>query len=172
MTTVSTGWIPPTRGGVAATVRTLARLARNAGPLTRWYAAALPPAPRGAALQVGGQLDGHFAPELRRWLAALWVEAPDPAGVELVMSPDYQLHRLHREGYLEGDCDDVAVLGAALALARGRAARFITLSFTRNRVPEHIYADVFEPGVGWLDLDILKPSGPLPAVTDRTVTFI
>lgn len=109
----------------------------------------------------GGRL--MFPYNLRRWLLERWHEEPDPYGVEMIAAPEYQLERLAARGRLFGDCDDVATLGAALALAAGFEARYIAVSFWPGGVPEHVWAEVLD-GMSWVDLDTLRPAGPLPEV--------
>lgn len=82
--------------------------------------------------------------------------AHDPRGVELLKPPDMMLEELEQLGEAVGDCDDVAVLGAALGRAIGLPARFRLLAFTRGAPFEHVYTELLTDG-GWLDLDTTRP---------------
>lgn len=59
-------------------------------------------------------------------------------------------------GHASGDCDDAAILGAALALEMGLRARFIVLGFQPWGPYAHVYAEVSEGGP-WVDLDVTAP---------------
>ena len=64
------------------------------------------------------------AEAVREWLAEHLQFLPDPRGVELLQTPRYQVDRIRRLGFSTGDCDDAAILGAALGKAVGLRARF------------------------------------------------
>lgn len=82
----------------------------------------------------------------------------DPAGVELVHHPRVLLDRLRKEGYVQGDCDDAAILGAALGKVIGLPARFVVVGFRGPRGPlTHVYAEVSD-GSRWVDLDVTAPA--------------
>lgn len=170
----ATRYIPPTADGIATTLRTMATMARNTGSLTHRVAADLDSYARNAGLD--------FPTYLRGWMAEHWQEYADPFSVELLRSPDLQLHeflvlRGHpgiEHGKMRGDCDDIAVLGAALGLARGFTARYVAVGTDGTGVPTHVYAELLEMGsMGrWADLDILRPATALPPVTSETILYV
>lgn len=106
---------------------------------------------------------------LRGWLARHLRFLNDPPSVELVRSPEYLLDRIGRDGVAQGDCDDMAVLGAALAMAAGMRARFVAVGFRGPRGPlSHVFTEVLA-NTGWKELDVSKePGRPVP-VASRTI---
>lgn len=83
----------------------------------------------------------------------------DPDAFELLRLPDYQLDRIAAGGQAEGDCDDVAILGATLALAIGRPARFVAVGFGGPDDPfSHVWAEALVDGF-WRELDTTRPIG-------------
>ena len=99
---------------------------------------------------------------LRSWLVQHTQFAPDPDEVELVRTPVEQLRRIAVNGIARGDCDDVAVVGAALAQAAGLSPRFVVLGFGPGPdVPyTHVYTDVLG---GAVEFDITRrPDSPRP----------
>jgi len=76
----------------------------------------------------------------------------DPAGVESLQDPIITLYRIQA-----GDCDDHAILLAALAGSIGIPARFVTLGANAERF-SHIYAEL-KAGGRWLPADTTTSSG-------------
>ena len=120
---------------------------------------------------------------LRDWLAQAVTFKDDPATVSLAAGgvaavDDYlrdpiteQLPQLRQTGTIRGDCDDVATLGATLALAAGLpAVRFRVVSFqpAAPRPFTHVFAEVLTSR-GWLDFDTTRTRFPGPRIT-RTDT--
>lgn len=108
---------------------------------------------------------------VERWLAEHFHFVRDPRGVELLHEPTYMVQVVARRGLFAGDCDDAAVLGAALGKSVGLRARFRAIGFRRSGPLAHVIADVRTPR-GWLPLDVTKPAqfeGVLPPVA-RSLT--
>lgn len=101
---------------------------------------------------------------LRQWLAAHFRFRSDPDAYEAIWTPADQLGQIQRRGYALGDCDDAAVLGAALARAAGLSVQFVLLGFERGpMIPlTHVYA--VAAGV---ELDVTKPNQPVAPATRR-----
>lgn len=97
---------------------------------------------------------------------------PDPPGLELVQTPELQMERIRSVGYVCGDCDDIAVLGAALGLAAGFPTRFVVLAFDPSGPWEHVYTELQVPG-GWVELDTSREAQRVPPGfrPDRVATF-
>ncbi len=94
----------------------------------------------------------------------------DPRGVEALATPRYLLDRIATTHLVEGDCDDAAILTAALGKAVGLRAKFRALGFLHPQAP---YAHVFtllQAAGRWVRLDITR-NDPLQAVppTARTM---
>ncbi len=118
----------------------------------------------------------QMAQAIRAWLARNFKFVPDPMGVELLSTPEYQLRQYRNSGVIMGDCDDAAVLGAALAKAVGIGARFVAVGFRPYPAPlTHIYTVLTGPpkrAIPFVDLDITKPARVTPSfqrVVQRTV---
>jgi transglutaminase-like putative cysteine protease len=139
-------WIPPGDLGIIATLLAMRATAR---------AALAYPITMTTARQIGGATPTTRAQFLRSWLAQHTQFQPDPDDVELVRTPVEQLARIAKDGVAKGDCDDVATLGAALALALGLKPRFIVLDFGDGY--QHVYTDVLG---GAVDFDVTRRANP------------
>lgn len=108
---------------------------------------------------------------LRTWLASRVRFRRDPRGVELLVDPRVMLRRLSQgQAEIRGDCDEVAILGAAIAKAMGHRTRFRVLAFGSPNAPfRHVVADVLTP-LGWRDLDVTRRYQAFPPVVSRTYT--
>lgn len=102
------------------------------------------------------------ANELRAWLGAHTVFVPDPDDEELVRTPLYQVQAVQAGGVSPGDCDDVATLGAALALAAGLRCAFVVLGFEGPGSPfQHVYTLVHT--VPPVNFDVTRSPNTMPA---------
>lgn len=105
--------------------------------------------------------DTGYALAIRQWLRDNFRFVPDQRDVDTTREPHYLLLELARDGKMTGDCDDLAVLGAALGLAVGLSPRFKVLEFpSLENQAGHVYAEL-ETSSGWVDLDTTKPRGLL-----------
>jgi len=97
---------------------------------------------------------------IRAYLDERTVFLRDPAGRELLHTPALLLQTILREGYVAVDCDDVAMLGAALGKAVGLRARFIVVGFSSPTAPfRHIWTELSDPAVTqWVELDVTRPA--------------
>ena len=103
-----------------------------------------------------GDFEGQ-AMAIGSWLAEHFQFVRDPLGVELLHEPRYMLQVIDRRAFFSGDCDDAAVLGAALAKAVGLRARFRAIGFRRGGLLSHVIADVWTPR-GWVQYDVTRPA--------------
>lgn len=107
-----------------------------------------------------------MAQAVRAWLARNFKFVPDPVGLELLRDPEYQLREWMTRGQIIGDCDDAAILGAALGKAVGINAKFVAVGFRDPGPLVHVYAVLTGPvgraigsaGAG-VDLDVTRPLG-------------
>lgn len=105
------------------------------------------------------------AMQIRSWMADHFVFINDPTGVELLSTPVYMLATIQQRGFAQGDCDDAAILAAALGKAVGLRARFVLAGFEGPRGPfRHVFAALKGRQV-WYGMDVTKPQRPgLPQV--------
>ena len=111
MTYTRVHWIPPGDAGTRATLHAMRRLVR---------ASLADPLLIATVGDMVGEGSEGWAWKVRRWLDDRWRFLPDPLTVELVREPRVMLHELRTRGYMAGDCDDAAVMAAALGMAGGR----------------------------------------------------
>lgn len=142
--------IPWGHAGIESTIRHMRRIAKRG---------AAQPLLRESAASIVGDAGSSFeaASAIRRFLERRTEFVFDPVGVELIRSPVYMLRAIQARGTAVGDCDDVAVLGAALGLAAGIPARFVLLGFTEAEPFEHVYTELLSDG-GAVELDTTRPA--------------
>lgn len=99
--------------------------------------------------------DAHAA-AIRAYLAEHLQFVQDPRGVEMLATPRYLLTEISRRYIVQGDCDDAAVLGCALAKAVGLQCRLVVLAFTYADAPfSHVFG-IVRGRTGWHDLDTTR----------------
>lgn len=141
-------------GGDAGAFQTLTRMqslvnSRVAHPMVRGVAVAV--AREAAPRDLYGQ-----AQAIRDYLSEHVQFLADPAGIELLHDPVIMLTEIARAYTASVDCDDVAILGAALGKAVGLRARFVAVGFFNRTNPlSHVWAELATPR-GWLDLDTTR----------------
>lgn len=154
-------------GAAPVTVHTVAGgdagLRQKVGIIRREVDLALRSAPvvQTAAHIVAG-INGRNRPaqvaRLRQWLADHLTFLPDPLNVETFRTPLYQLQQINQHGTVAVDCDDAALLAAALAKAIGLSARLVLVGFRGPFGPfEHIYTEVND-GRTWREMDVTSES--------------
>lgn len=73
----------------------------------------------------------------------------DVAGVETLHTPTDQLERIRHYGNAGGDCDDAAMLLAALLMSLGIQVRLVALSVRPDRVLHHVAVEARDGRSGW-----------------------
>jgi transglutaminase-like putative cysteine protease len=115
---------------------------------------------RGAAARiVGGCAPEDGACRVRRiysWVKARIRFVPDPRRVELLHEPLAMLYTIRRQEWAAGDCDDMAILIAALLESIGTATRLRVVSIRGGDPPplHHVFAEAKVDGA-WVRLDPL-----------------
>lgn len=102
---------------------------------------------------------------LRDWIDRHFIFVKDPSHVELLTTPAEQVKQIATTGSAYGDCDDAAVLAAALAQAGGLPVRYVLFGF--GPLPtnfSHIFAEV-PTTAGVVDLDVTRPHQNVPRPT-------
>lgn len=135
-----------------ATLAAMRRLARGAvtDPLTVWTA-------RMIAAQTGdGHQEAAVAMAIRGWMFSHVVYVHDPIDRELLSPPSAMLQQVRAYGQVGMDCDETAILGAALANAVGLSVKFRAARMTGDRYFSHVFAVVPTPQ-GDVSLDLQTP---------------
>ena len=94
---------------------------------------------------------------IRRWLARRFEFESDPPGLELLKAPDVMLREWEDGGKFTGDCDDAAIMAAAVALAAGFRVRWVVVGFRPGGPFRHVYAEAWD-GRRWVDFDVTRPA--------------
>lgn len=93
---------------------------------------------------------------IRQWLRSHIRFLADPDTTELLHDPVLLVRWINEQGMIGVDCDDVAILGAALGKAVGLPARFVIVGFFDERAPfTHVWAELFD-GADWRELDTTR----------------
>jgi hypothetical protein len=119
----------------------------------------------------GGQDALEQAYLIREFLSAHTEFLRDPDGVEMLHGPVWQLQQIQNTGIVSVDCDDVAMLAAALGKSIGLRARFVVVAFGSAHAPyQHVWAELGR-GNRWVDMDVTRPAQGLSfASISRTLT--
>lgn len=120
---------------------------------------------------------------LRLWLAQHFQFQRDPTGrgvfggieeLELLQDPLILLQQITSSYVARGDCDDAAILGAALALGAPvpfSGVRFALVGLDVNEPYQHVLTEVLTSR-GWLDLDVTRGQNHVPVIRKREVVYV
>jgi len=93
----------------------------------------------------------------------------DPYQIETLHTPRYMIDRYIPHGIFEADCDDYAILSAALAKAVGLKTVFVIMGFLDSRAPwAHVFT-MAETERGWVPFDV--SFGIPPGVLSRRAYY-
>lgn len=85
--------------------------------------------------------------------------APDPPEAEYIRNHAAQVRAMLGGSTTAGDCDDLAVVIAAMLIAHGRPYAFVTLS--RDQGPyAHVLCVAGSPSLGWFPIDPQETNAP------------
>ena len=166
-------WIPTGDLGTASVVSWMKKLATDGKRAPRVRQQALD-----STQGLPGRDGTRQATAIRNWLASTVAFTRDPAGQELLYTPTRMMHILDTRGPpLRIDCDDVAVLAAALGGSVGLLARFQVVGFLSPHAPfRHVWAELRSPTGGpWLEMDVTRTHQSLPmdaAITRRKIVKV
>ena len=163
--------IPNGDDGTVATLREMARLVREdvIHPLVRELAASI--------IKPIGVFDTlAWCEAIRAWCAAYVQFVRDPSDRELLHSPEAMVRQWRETHRILGDCDDAAILAAALAVSVGCRARFVAAAFLDKRNPfGHVWAEIAPPtgtGDGWIECDVTRTFQNVPThLISRLLVF-
>lgn len=109
---------------------------------------------------------------IREWMEEHLQFLPDPYGVELLATPRYLLDQIRTRQFVSGDCDDTAILGAALGKAVGMKARFVAMGFGRPGAAfKHVTTHLLVAG-RWANLDTTRSQRFDPPAPTRVQTLV
>jgi hypothetical protein len=145
--------ISPGSRGTNETLEKMAELAVE-GSTDPWFVAFA----RGEVRECGSRDHLCEAAALLRWVKGHVPYRHDPQFMEWIQSPGWTAFV---EG--QGDCDDFAILIAAMALSVGLQAKFRAVALNKQNPTEytHVYPMIEVPGKGWLAADAVPPTAKL-----------
>lgn len=125
---------------------------------------------RHLAVRAGVRREYAQAQAIAGWLSRVWRFVHDPADREMLSTPELMLDEFGTWGIVTGDCDDAAILGAALGKAVGLNAQFTVYGFPSDVPGEadvygHVFAVLLTSDGKRVSLDCTRPRGPVPAPT-------
>lgn len=123
---------------------------------------------------ISGKDEVEQAQAIRDWIETHTEFIRDPDGGEMLHGPIWQLRHIRQYGVVRVDCDDVAILSAALGKAIGLRARFVVLALG-SRAYRHVFTELSPRGVtgtsgasgGWVDMDVTRDAQMLPHGVSR-----
>lgn len=124
---------------------------------------------------LGGKDGVAQATEIREWLNQYTEFLRDPDGAEMVHSPSWQIQQVQNNGRVYIDCDDVAVVSAALGKSIGLRARFVVVGFDAPYAPfRHVWTELspVAPMPVWVDMDTTRPAQGLPLDRITRMSFM
>lgn len=151
----SLSFLPDGDAGTAATLDRMAAMARRA---------ALDPVIRQAAASAVRGMPGDWGTQhaliLRDWMTARTAFLADPLYAEALHDPEWMVRQILTRGLVSVDCDDIAMLAAAMGLSIGLRARFVTVGFTSpNASYSHVWAELATAASRpcWVPVDPTRP---------------
>lgn len=159
--------IPTGDAGIVATLAIMRQLVHDDAvhpAIREWTAALVIDTGRNTTVQARAIYD---------WLDTLTQFLPDPSTSEALIRPVDLLERIQTRGIGQIDCDDLAMLAAAMACSIGLRARFVVVAFHPGGPFAHVYTEVAAPdGALWLAVDPTRPAGGLPTITREAIVEV
>lgn len=153
------GWLTSIPEGDAGVRRTLVAMTI----LTR-FAALHPTVREVAADLVNGLASGSGLPQaeaLKYWVGERTRFLPDPVHAEALHDPVMLLTSILHRGSVAVDCDDVAMLAAALGMSIGLRAQFVAVAFDSPNAPfRHVWTRLGRAhhAPSWVTVDPTRPA--------------
>lgn len=154
--------IPSGDAGIVSTLQRMRMMARSGAlhPLVRQVAARLVRDVPGTSAMLHARLLGDWIGQRVRFL-------PDPTHAEALHDPAWAVKSILTTGQVQLDCDDVALLTAAMGLSIGLRARFVTVGFSSPKAPfRHVWTEL-GTGFAWRPVDPTRPMRPLAGLVVR-----
>jgi transglutaminase-like putative cysteine protease len=132
-------------------------------------------AARALAVSAGPRRPYYQALAIAGFLQRVWRFVDDPNDRDTLRDPVTLLREYANTGRIAGDCDEAAILGAALGRGIGLSAQFYVLGFASDDEPgpgrlQHVFAVLLTDDGRQVSLDVTRPAGPLP-VPSRIVAM-
>lgn len=162
-------FLPPVLGdgGTYATLGKMKSLARSG---------ASSPVVRGIAARLVQQVEPNgilHARLIRGWLEDHIIFLRDLSTAEALYHPAELVLAILKDGQVQCDCEDVAMLAAALGLSIGLRARYVVLAFRPGGPFQHVYTDLSDAsGRMWIDCDITRPSQLFDSVQPTRIVAV
>lgn len=90
---------------------------------------------------------------------------------EVIRTPARMWLDLETLGYVEGDCDDVAVFFASILKACGFQVRFVAIRYDDTPDFKHVFVEAFD-GQEWRRLDPTVAVGTVHRETERMQVYV
>lgn len=105
---------------------------------------------------------------IANWLKVSWRYVDDPVNRELLQTAERMLLQYDDFGYVSGDCDEAAILGASLGASVGIPSILTLVGFDDGMggYYSHVFATLLPTGAPRVTLDVTKPlpGTPVPRV--------
>jgi len=89
---------------------------------------------------------------------------------EIVRSPQFMLADYQTQGFIEGDCDDIATFITAVLKSIGIPARFFAMQSMKDGQFDHVFAEGFS-GV-WVPIDPTVEAGTRYTVYSQLIEYV
>lgn len=121
-------------------------------------------------LAAGGRSTAERLTAVYDWLAASYRFKDDTRGYEHIRGVSDQLDQLQRDGVIAADCDDLAIMGAAILRAMGLASGFGVIAASVTGPYKHVFPCAFIDGKAIpMDAQERIPLGQLAPGAARTL---
>lgn len=89
---------------------------------------------------------------------------------EVVRSPEFMLQDLALQGYVEGDCDDIATFITAILKTLGISSRLFAMQSQPEGPYDHVFAEGFYGG--WVPIDPTVDFGTVYHVYSQLIEYV
>jgi transglutaminase-like putative cysteine protease len=86
---------------------------------------------------------------------------------EIIRTPQHMLEKFETDGFIEGDCDDIATLYAAIFGVFGWPSRFVAIRYDAPEF-QHVFLEAMIGGA-WKRFDATVPVGTVHKELERMV---
>lgn len=91
---------------------------------------------------------------------------------EVLRTPRFMFDQIQETGYFEGDCDDCAIMTAAVLRILGYRVRFVAIRYDSTEF-QHVFVEAYSPDQGrWVVLDATVNPGTQYRELERMVVSV